>query len=159
MFIHSVGHSFVWMVMSSTIQKPFVFVGSIFSFVRYQFVLCACACDHAVVLWRKTFSVPVSLTLFPLSLISGSVYLALCWEFFFLSIWDWILYKVISTYQLTFFYEQSSSFIRTICWRYCLSDFTMWVASCLGIKLNFIYQCTWFLWQFYADFCYCSSVV
>lgn len=53
----------------------------------------------------------------PLSLLSGTVYLVLCWDLWF--IWSFLC-RVISIILFGFFYLQLSNLTSTFCWRSCL---------------------------------------
>lgn len=87
--------------------------------------------------------------LFLLPLLSGSVYLALCWGLW--STQSWVLYKVINLDLFAFFCMWPSSLTRTICWRcsffpVCISAFFIKTRCplCLDLWLSSGHQHVYF---------------
>jgi hypothetical protein len=135
----------------------------------YIFLICAAGlwnslmlCSECLILWQW----PESYS--PLPLLSGSIYLVLCWGLWY--IWSWVLFRVISMGLFGFFYIQITHDQFHFFWRGCLfSSVYFWlykknqvytgcVCVCVCVCVYIFRSSVWFhywwmilfLWQYHA---------
>lgn len=116
-----------------------------------MFYLSACA---NCFLFRMPFPLPSTSRLFPLSFLSGSLYLFLCISLY--SIWRWVLYMVVSMGLCGFLHMFSSALNSTLL--KMLGFFYSMCISCLFIKIQMSKDLWIYIWiyiLFQADWSSC----